>query len=87
MKLFEDMELTATEMKIVKDALSLPAVVKYIRGLAQAAAADMATSADRVVGQRVEDAHIYQVKNAFVQGNVSALGDLLDIAVVETPST
>jgi len=80
-KLFQTAVMTETEIEIVKEAMSNPAVGKYLRILATNAAADMALSNDRVMGKEVEDPHTYQVKNAFIQGTIATLADLVDLAV------
>lgn len=76
MKLFTDPEYTEEEMAIIQSHLSEPLVVRYLRGLAQVAAMDLATSFDRITEEPV----VYQTKNAFLHGSIQALSDLVDIA-------
>lgn len=81
MQLFPLPEYTKEEIAIIRKALSEPLVVRYLRGLAQVAATDIATSFERIT----EDAVMYQTKNAFQHGAIAALSDLVDLA--EQPLT
>ena len=77
MKLFEDIVLSDTEVAIVKEKLSNPVVIKYLRSLAQNAAIDAVMDNNRLT---TEADDIYKVKNAFLQGTIAAVSDLVDIA-------
>lgn len=81
MQLFPDPKYTEQEMAIIKKAFSEPLVIRYLRGLAQVAATDVATSYDRIT----EDPVMYQAKNAFLKGSIATLSDLVDLA--ELPQT
>lgn len=77
MQLFEDLVLSDTEIAIVKERLSNPVVIKYLKSLAQNAAIDAVMDNNRLT---TESDDIYKVKNAFLQGTIAAISDLVDIA-------
>ena len=78
MKLFDEVILSDTEIAIVKERLSNPVVIKYLRSLAQNAAIDAVMDNNRLTS---EPDDIYKVKNAFLQGTIAAVSDLVDIAL------
>ena len=78
MKLFIEATYTETESKLIKQYLSQPVVVKYLRGLAQVAATDIATSPNLLITNPQE----YQNKHAFLMGAIATLSDLVDLAEV-----
>ena len=78
MKLFNEPTYSETEINIIKSHLSDPLVVKYLQGLAQVAAMDIATSPNLLLTSPIE----YQNKHAFLMGTVAAISDLVDLATV-----
>lgn len=81
MQVFPEVTFTDTEIAIIKTALSNPLVLKYLKSLAQNAAADAVLDYDRLTSETAEQ---YKVKNAFLQGTIAAVVDLVDLAEAET---
>lgn len=76
MKLYEEIVLSETEEEVLKEHLSNPTVVKYLRGLANTLAFDVITAYDRIN----EPSDMYIRRNLFAQGSMSTVEQLLEIA-------
>lgn len=74
MALFEIVELTRTEVDIVRERLAHPTVLKYLKGLAQNSAVDLAVAYERSLSESPAQ---YMQKNAFIHGTIEALNQLV----------
>lgn len=77
MRLFENKELSETEMTLIHEKLTDPLVKKYIQGLAQNLAEDLALEPIAASGLEVT---AYAIKASAIQGSINALLQLVDIA-------
>lgn len=78
MRVFDEIVMTATEIDIVKDCLSNPAVVKYLKGLASSASHDLVMSFNTIADSN----ELYAAKARFVNGQVSTIDQLLSLVDV-----
>jgi hypothetical protein len=77
MELFDPVELSKTEDDIVISLLANPALVKYIRGLAQVAATDYAMTTVIPKEEQQIDLVANAVKGAYIQGILFLASELL----------
>jgi hypothetical protein len=77
MQVFTEITFTDTEISLIRESLSNPLVIKYLRSLAYNAASDAVLDNSRLTSESSEE---YKVKNAFLQGTIAAVIDLVDLA-------
>lgn len=73
--LFQPVNLSDTEQRIIADAMTLPAVQKYLRSLAEAAIKDIVFG-DPAINETPES---YLRRQALVKGRLEAINTLLQI--------